>query len=128
VLNICSKRIIPIDDFLVKDGDEAAELFILMKGQLNVVAKSGALLAYITTLGLVGEMGVFTGTPRSASVIAMDDSVVIRISKRELFHLFTLDYALGNRMLLNVISDLANKLQEDNIVIEELRKRRNRIL
>ena len=128
MLNICSKKLIPINDYLVRNGDDAVELFILMKGQLKVVSKTGALLAHITTLGLVGEMGVFTATPRSASVIATDDCVVLRITKKELFELFSRDYALGNRILLNVVNDLALKLQEDNVVIEDLRKRRSRIL
>ena len=76
---------------------------------------------------MVGEMGVFTDTPRSASVVAIDDSVVLRISKKELYELFKKYSGLGNRILLNVIKDIANKLNEDNEVIEDLRKRRSMI-
>lgn len=128
ILNICSKRIVPGDHYLVKDGDKADALYILMKGSLDVVSRHGARLASITTLGLVGEMGVFAGTGRTASVVAVDDCVVLRISRNELFDLFLTDCDLGNRILLNVIRDLAAKLQEDNTVIEELRSRRTALV
>ena len=128
VLHICSKKLIPAEYYLCREGDKSSELFILLKGQLEVVTKSGAVLAYISSLGLIGEMGVFTDTVRSASVIATDDTMVIRISKKELFELFNTNNALGNRIMLNVIKDLAAKLREDNDIIEELRKRRSKIL
>lgn len=128
VLNICSKKLIPVNQYLMRVGDSSHELFILMKGRLEVQSKSQSLLARITTLGLVGEMGVFTDTPRSVSVVATDDCVVLRISKRELFDLFNGNCALANRILLNVIKDLAVKLHEENEVIEKMSKRRSQIL
>jgi len=127
ILHICSKRLIPADHYLCRAGDESHALYILIRGKLRVETGSGTLLAYIDTLGLVGEMGVFTDTPRSASVLAVDDSMVIRISKVELFELFKNNCPLGSRIFLNVIRDLALKLREDNEVIEELRKRRSGI-
>ncbi len=128
VLNICSKKLIPVNQYLIRVGDSSHELFILMKGRLEVQSKSRSLIAHITTLGLVGEMGVFIDTPRTASVVATEDCVVLRISKRELFDLFNGNCALGNRILLNVVKDLAIKLHEENAVIEEMRKRRSQIL
>ena len=125
ILNLCSKKVIPADHYLCRDGDKSNDLYILLKGQLKVMSRNGALLAFIDTLGLVGEMGVFTDTPRSASVAATDNCIVIRINKDELFELFNNNCPLGNRIFLNVIKDLANKLQEDNEVIDELRRRRN---
>ena len=78
---------------------------------------------------LVGEIGVFTDTRRSATVVAVSDSTVIKIGKKDLIMLFENDSVLGNCLLLNVIQDLANKLLEDNEIIEDLRnKKRTRIL
>lgn len=125
ILNLCSKKVIPADHYLFQEGDKSNELYILLKGQFKVISRNGALLAFIDTLGLVGEMGVFTDTPRSASVAATDNCIVIRINKCELFDLFKNNSPLGNRIFLNVIKDLANKLQEDNEVIDELRRRRS---
>ena len=129
ILNICSKQVIPKDHHICRKGDESTDLFLLTKGQLKVMLQANMLLTYITPLGLVGEIGVFTGSKRTASVLAYIDSTVIKINKTELFTLFRNDCELGNRILLNVVADLANKLQEDNDLIEELRnKKRTRIL
>ncbi len=128
ILSICSKKLIPGDQYLCRGGEPSNALYILAKGQLEVMTKNGVFLAYITMFGSVGEMGVFTDTPRSASVVATEDCVVLSVHKAELFRLFESDCALGNRVLLNVVKDLANKIQEDNEIIDELRKRRSSIL
>ena len=106
ILNLCSKKVIPADHYLCREGDESNELYILLKGQLKVMSRNGVLLAFIDTLGLVGEMGVFTDTPRSASVAATDNCIVIRINKDELFELFDNNCPLGNRIFLNVINPI----------------------
>ena len=110
----------PKGHFICQEGEESNELFIFINGQLKVV-KEDAFLAYISPFGLVGEIGVFTGKRRSASVVNTTESKVIKISKIELFQLLKYDHDLNNCILLNVISDLANKLQKDNELIENLR-------
>ncbi|MFC1574055.1 cyclic nucleotide-binding domain-containing protein [Candidatus Latescibacterota bacterium] len=126
---ICSKRLIPKDVILCHKGEESLELYILLKGQLKVMLSPSSFLTYISPIGLVGEIGIFTGAERTATVMASTESTVIRIYKRELFELFNKNTALSNRILMNVIADLANKLQEDNDMIEELRtKKRTKIL
>lgn len=129
ILSVCSKKFFPADHFLCEEGNESNALFILLKGRLKVTFRGGTLLTYVSPLGLIGEMGVFTNTPRSASVMATNNCTVIRICKDELFKLFSNDSALSNKILINVIKDLTEKLQEDNEVIEDLRnKKRTRIL
>lgn len=126
---ICSKKIVPKDGFICRKGDESNELFILLKGHLKIMLSSTAFLTYVYPIALVGEIGIFTGSQRTASVLAAVESTVIMIHKKELFDLFKTNAAMSNRILLNVIADLASKLQEDNDLIEELRtKKRTRIL
>ena len=126
---ICSKKMIPKDEILCKKGEESLELFILLKGQLKVMLSTSSFLTYISPIGLVGEIGLFTGADRTATVVTSTDCTVIRIYKKELFELFKKNTALSSRILMNVIGDLANKLHEDNDLIEELRtKKRTKIL
>ena len=90
---------------------------------------STTFLTYIFPIGIVGEIGFFTGLRRSATVLAFKESTLIKINKHEFFDLFKNNCALGNRILMNAISDLANKLLADNEYIEELRnKKRTRKL
>ncbi|MDP2984001.1 MAG: cyclic nucleotide-binding domain-containing protein [Candidatus Latescibacter sp.] len=128
ILNICSLKIIPKDSYLCHEGDEASELFILAKGRLKVITHGDTLLKFIFPMELVGEIGVFTNVRRSASLLATEDSTVIRIHKTELFRILKNDSMLSNILLLNVIQDLADKLQEDNQIIEELRNKKRTLV
>ena len=120
ILNICSIKTYPKGHFICQEGEESNELYIFIDGELKVV-KGDTFLAYIAPFGLVGEIGVFTGKHRSASVVNTTKSNVIKINKNELFRLLKSDPDLNNCILLNVISDLAQKLQKDNELIENLR-------
>ena len=124
IIRICSKKIIHQDDVICKRGDEPNELFILLKGQLRVMLSPSVFLTNIAPIGLVGEIGIFTSAQRTATVYASLESTIIIMHKKELFELFKNDCFLCNRILINVISDLANKLQEENDLIEELRTRK----
>ena len=124
IIRICSKKIFHQDEVICKRGDEPNELFILLKGQLRVMLSPSVFLTHIIPIGLVGEIGIFTGAQRTATVYASLESTIIRIHKKELIELFKNDCILCNRILMNVISDLANKLQEENDLIEELRTRK----
>ena len=106
------------------EGEESNELFIMLKGRLKITLKGSTLINFIYPMGLVGEIGVFTDVKRSASVLAAEESTVLRIHKTELFALMKSDAALSSRLLLNVVHDLAAKLQEDNRIIEELRTKK----
>ncbi|MFC1607030.1 Crp/Fnr family transcriptional regulator [Candidatus Latescibacterota bacterium] len=129
LIRICAKKSIPKEEVLCKKGDESVELFILLKGQLKVMLSSSTFLTYINPIGLVGEIGIFTGAKRSATVLTSVDCTVIRIHKKEILDLFRSNAILSTRVLLNVIADISSKLQEDNDLIEELRnKKRTRIL
>ena len=124
ILTICSKRPLLKNQYLCHKGEDSNELFILITGSLRVVVRENIVVCNINPLGLVGEMGVFTDSQRSASVIAEDESTVIKIHKNDLFELLSKDHSLSTRLLLNVINDLSSKLNEDNEVIEMLRKKR----
>lgn len=129
LIRICAKKTIPKDEVICKKGDDSVELFILLKGQLKVMLNASTFLTFITPIGLVGEIGIFTGAKRTATVVTSVDCTVIRIHKKEILDLFRSNAILSTRVLLNVIADISNKLQEDNDLIEDLRnKKRTRIL
>ena len=95
---------------------------ILIKGELKIAFKNGKELSRIQHIGIVGEMGLFTGQQRSASVVAATDCIVLIIHKTELIKLFHEDFIIGIQVLMNVIQDLSQKLRNNNVVLEELRQ------
>lgn len=75
-------------DILIRQEDEGSSMFILCEGLLKVSIKTDG--SEDLTVGLIipgeffGEMSLFTGEKRSATVIADTDSVVLEITKEAL--------------------------------------------
>jgi len=122
ILRISSKRLYHPGEAVIQAGTESRNMFILIKGMLEVVFPDGKELSRITPVELVGEMGLFTGEQRSASVIAVEESIVLAIHRKELMNLFRKDGELGILILTNVIRDISHKLKKSNTTIEELKK------
>ena len=102
-------------------GDESHELYILLSGCLSVISRCGETLSCIEPIGVVGEMGMFTGEPRSATVEVSGEATVLVIGRDDIQKLFNRDNHLAMQVMSNVIRELAVKLANNNIVIEELR-------
>jgi len=122
ILTICAKRTMLKDEALFHMGEESFEIFILLKGILKVTFENDKEFSRITPIGIVGEMGVFTGDHRSASIIAITDSLLLSIHKSELMRVLRTDADLSIHILMNVINDLSDKIRRDNRIMEDLRQ------
>jgi len=70
---------------IVRQGDEGQSMFIVLSGTVSVVLQpSREEVARIERGGYFGEMSLLTGEPRSATVLAVGDVVVVEIGA-ELF-------------------------------------------
>ncbi len=74
MLDVCEERHIESGEFIFREGTPSSEMLILLEGHLHVTTRTGAKIASIWEMGLVGEMGVLTDQPRSASVVANQHS------------------------------------------------------
>lgn len=71
------------NEILFEEGTTGDSLFILISGRLGVFRNEQGRRQLIGEVGrdeTVGEMSVFTGEPRSATVIALRDCVLVKIS------------------------------------------------
>ena len=72
-------------DVLCRQGDAGDCLYILVSGRLRIVAEDDSgntrVLNEVAPGELIGEMGVITGEPRSATVYSIRDSVLAQLSK-----------------------------------------------
>lgn len=122
ILNICSKKIFNKDQYVCQESDESDEMYILLSGQLQVMFHKKTALTIISPMSLVGELVFFTGEQGFSSVIATTESTVISIQKDKLFSLLNRDSALSFTILMNVISELSNKLRKNDEIISDLKK------
>ena len=119
IVMVCAKKEIPINTKIYKIGEESEEMLILVKGEIIVLSRGGVELQTYEPYDIVGEMGVFTGAPRSATVIASTDCIVLKINIDELFRALNADHNLKEKFLINVIKVISGKVSRQNELVEE---------
>ena len=70
---------------LFSEGEQDDSLFVVVAGRLGVVTADAegreTIIGRIAPGETVGEMALLTGSPRSATVVAMRDSELLRLTK-----------------------------------------------
>ena len=122
LLSICTKEELPAFTVIFEEGNQSREMYILTEGFLKVTFR-GKEVIKIDPVSTVGEMGVFTGTNRSARVITTTKCILLRIMKNDLFDLFEKDKDFYVKFQKAMLLDLSNKLRMSNDVIARLRSR-----
>jgi NTE family protein len=95
---------------LFRQAEPAHDAFVLVAGRLGVFLDAGTGMRLIAQIGpgeLVGEMALISAEPRSATVVALRDSELVRIPRAAADRLMT----SSPQLMLYVIRLLANRLQ-----------------
>jgi CRP-like cAMP-binding protein len=119
VLDICSERSFRARQVVCETGDESLEFYVILSGELSVRAAAGLELAVIGRMGVVGEMGVLTGQPRSAHIVATRDTTVLSIRKDALDRLIETDRDIGLHVYRNFAQLLCGRLRNVNAHLEQ---------
>jgi CRP-like cAMP-binding protein len=94
-------------------GDAADAAYVILEGCADVVLDNPGGMVKVAELGrnaLVGEMGILSDAPRSATVVATEPTSALRIDKRvflELLNQFP-------QMSIAVMRELATRLERTN--------------
>ncbi len=92
---------------LCRQGEPADSLFVVVSGRLRIwLNQPGSGSLFLNEVGpgeSVGEMGVITGAPRAADVIAVRDSTVAKMNGAELERLLGLYPHVINRLFVGII-------------------------
>ena len=85
VLLLCSKVTLEEGETLCKECEESNSMYILLSGKLQVNIKNSDIpVATIEPVSSIGEMGVFTDEPRTATVTAIQKSALFCLKKGNL--------------------------------------------
>jgi NTE family protein len=101
-------------EWLIRQGDEGDALYLLVQGRLRAVVtgpgasedEEPAFLGEIVPGDSVGEISLLTGHPRSASIQAIRDSLLVRIDRASFEELASQHPSLVMRLAGNVASVL----------------------
>lgn len=89
-----------------------SQMYVVLGGKVGVI-EEGKVIAALTTGDMFGEMALVTKEPRSASVVALEDSHLFVLSETTFERLMTKRAAI--RILLNIIRVLSHRLKSANL-------------
>lgn len=103
-------------DVIVKEGEDAIAFYLITKGRVSVVrggnGKSQTALASLTVGEFFGDMALLDSYPRSASVIASEDTECLVLSRWDFVAELRTNPHIAVQML-PVLSRRLRKLQQD---------------
>ena len=118
ILKICGFKSYTPKEVVFQAGDPSNEMLVLLQGKLIVVGESGTLLGEIMPGTSCGEMGVFTGRVRSATVIAETKASGFVINGQQLDTVMRAYPEAHVKILKNIIAVLSDRLSGADVQIE----------
>jgi CRP-like cAMP-binding protein len=94
-------------------GDPSDAAYVILDGRANVLLNTPGgdiQVAELASNALVGEMGILSDTPRSATIMAAEPTTALRIDKRVFLELL----AQFPQMSLAIMRELAKRLERTN--------------
>lgn len=100
-------------DMLIREGEPCDALFLILDGSLevSVAALSTQPIALLASGEVVGEMSFVDGQPPSATVVALEPSIVLSISCQQLRHKLQQDIWFASRFYRAMAILLSSRLR-----------------
>jgi SulP family sulfate permease len=126
LIHRCERLEVDADEVIVRAGEAAESMHFILDGRLGVMiqGENGA-LARVRSLGrytTIGEMGLVSRAPRSATIQAEIASVLYVLSTHQFEALKTEKPMLGQKLLTYFVSVMAERLTFANRMISVLRR------
>jgi CRP/FNR family cyclic AMP-dependent transcriptional regulator len=110
LLSICHGVSFDSDQVVFREGDASFNLFVLISGRVEIHINEVGLLGTIHPGEPFGEMGMICQIPRTATAVAMEPSVALRIDKEE-FDIFLGRFPrIGYLLMKNFVETLSQRL------------------
>jgi sulfate permease, SulP family len=109
------ERIVPPGGVIVRAGDRGDELMVLVRGSASVLVSDGAnsitRVAGLGRGGLIGEIAFLDSAPRSATVVAQEETLLTVLDRAAYDRLSESHPQLVRKLLSNVAVYLAARLR-----------------
>ena len=124
LLKSLSKVMVLKGDYVFRQGDPSDAMYFISSGAVNVQLElEGKRAIRLKRMGpgtVFGEMGIYATAPRSASIVADEDSVLYRLSSRTLEKLQQEDPLLASAVHRFVVNLLAGRVFDANAKVRDL--------
>lgn len=116
VERIVHRRIFNPQEVIVRQGDPGVGMYIIQSGSANVLLRAGEdRTIRLATLGhgqFFGEMSLLDGAPRAASVVSVEQSLLIGFFQADLMDLIDRWPRLGFKIVLRISQLMSGRLSE----------------
>ncbi len=105
-------------EIVCREGDPSTDLFYLNSGRLLICTINGTQVKAIARIGAgeyLGELSFFDGKPRASYIVALEDSELIQIPKKDLEQSLPRWYMEINKNLTKKIRLLDHIIQASNL-------------
>lgn len=120
VVKICVSHSFKEGDTICREGEESESMFVVLAGTVEIHTAGGMLLLSETAVSSIGEAGMLTGEPRSATVVAQTEVKALAINRRTLMPKLNSDPLLASLIYRNVLFMVRGKLIASNQRISQL--------
>lgn len=108
-------------EIICREGDEGKNMFVIQSGTVEVIKKrpEGELkLGTLTKGKIFGEMALFDHMPRSATIRAVGEAVVLSIDKKGFFAKASTDPTLA----FNILEGMSERIRDLNQELSNYKK------
>jgi SulP family sulfate permease len=108
---------------LFQEGQASDEMYFIEEGRLEVVKASnnhhGFRLAKVVAGSMIGEMALYSGQPRTASVLAVDAAVLLMLTLADWQRMQRENPELARQLDHHVIRGLANRVSRTSAALSQ---------
>jgi len=114
-------------EVVCREGSPGDDMYVLLAGELKI-SKETKFITTIKPVEYIGEMALIEAKPRSATVEAVEDSILLKITRQQFqdyfsnqpSSLFSMMRTLSHRIRLNT-EIIAAELEKANILIHDMK-------
>ncbi len=118
LLKYCYERKHPDKEIIFYEGDPSSALYVVMQGNVDIY-KGKKKITTINTGEFFGELSLVDPSPRSATSIANEDTILVSFSKTQLEHISNIAPKTANKILRNISKIIAKRLKYTNELLEK---------
>ena len=108
-------------EIICREGDQANSMYVIRSGKVDIIKRSSDGEVKLTTLkngDIFGEMSLFDHMPRSATVKAVGETVILSIDKKGFFSKISNDPSLT----FNILEGMSKRIRSLNDELAKYKK------
>jgi serine/threonine protein phosphatase PrpC len=121
IMNLTYTRTVRDGEMIIKEGEVADELFILIKGEARVL-KGDLEIARLPTGSHFGEMALIDNAPRSATIKAIGTTRLLVVGRNKFYGFIRRDTGAGIKMLWSFLQILTFRLRNTDERLREAKE------